>query len=92
MARPCICPVCLLAITNPATEPAPAKAPYRLVYAEDLAPGMLVCTDGSRTTWATLLEVRRHGGIISAVSVDQAGDQQPIIVNDWAMLPVRVDA
>lgn len=96
MAERCTCGLCVLKAE--AATPPPTKVPYRLVYAEDLVAGMVMGVDtrtsllGTTRSWSTVLEVRRHGGVMSAIVVDETGDQQPVVTNDFQLLPVRVDA
>jgi len=42
-----------------------------------------------RDAWATILEVRRQGGITAAIMIDEDGDQVPLYVQDWQLVTVR---
>lgn len=75
----------------------------RLVYAEDLVPGMVVArahsqglsiladTSSSDTEWCTIVEIREFGHLFSAILIRPTGDYVPAYWHRPELVRVRVE-
>lgn len=73
-----------------------AAVPSRLIYADEVTEGMVV--DGGRgcvlpghthRAWCSVLRIRTEGHVVSAVLVDEHGEQLPAVWHDLSTVRVR---